>query len=284
MSSFISLGLLGWLLLSVGCVEESPADAPDTEPDPYADCADGVRPEIADCFVGRDFAECGGTGDYRLGCQPDTGKCRWFVGGCVANGYVASACDWEDVCCVDGWPFAAGVISPERGPSVDDFLSQSERIPWNRTRGAAIAVTLDPTYAFTEAAYACDPPAGAHHYCADDPFYERRISVGSGGSTRIITFEQVMEYTGVRLEIEVLPNADDTGLIARGVHFTFGDITPDPTEQCAGGSRPIDPARLTTTPAEAEGALTLNGDPFVHGDIHGRFEGTAMGRTITATF
>src|SRR5687767_14251605 len=50
------------------------------------DCPGGVRPPIADCFRGDAFAECGGTGEYRLGCEPH-GGCLWFVGGCVAAEY-----------------------------------------------------------------------------------------------------------------------------------------------------------------------------------------------------
>ena len=78
-------------------------------------------PPITECRYGRYHAECGGSGDRVAGCDLETGECRWFLGGVVAAGYVASSCPADGVCCVPvpgggGWPFSGWAPS---GPILD---------------------------------------------------------------------------------------------------------------------------------------------------------------------
>lgn len=40
-----------------------------------------------------------------LGCDRETGDCRWFAGGETAHGYAVSDCPESGGCCDDGWPF-----------------------------------------------------------------------------------------------------------------------------------------------------------------------------------
>jgi hypothetical protein len=69
-------------------------------------------PALDECLHGRYWANCGGNGPPRVGCDLATGECRWFEGGVVARGHVASDCPAEDLCCASSpygtgiWPFA----------------------------------------------------------------------------------------------------------------------------------------------------------------------------------
>ena len=67
------------------------------------DRCDGARPALADCVHGGAWAECGGTtGGPIFACA---GRCFWFEHGCVAEGFTATVCPADDLCCIDGYPY-----------------------------------------------------------------------------------------------------------------------------------------------------------------------------------
>ncbi|HUH02220.1 MAG TPA: PIN domain-containing protein [Kofleriaceae bacterium] len=103
-------------------------------------------PVLAECFSGDYFAECGGDGQSRFGCRAD-GECKWFVGGVVAEEFVASSCPEDDLCCHDRWPYA-------EDPDGFEFQSKARiqrelfghrTLAWDRTRDMALGVAVDAT-------------------------------------------------------------------------------------------------------------------------------------------
>ena len=59
-----------------------------------------AAPDIATCVRGAAWADCcGSSGAPRFACQGG-GDCLWFAHGCVAAGYVESACPSDNLCCV----------------------------------------------------------------------------------------------------------------------------------------------------------------------------------------
>ena len=69
-------------------------------------CAPDGRMPLSDCDHGLYWADCGGSGDPVLGCDRETGDCRWFSGGVTARGHAASDCRSDDPCCHGNWPFS----------------------------------------------------------------------------------------------------------------------------------------------------------------------------------
>jgi hypothetical protein len=68
-------------------------------------CGSDSAVPIDGCEYGLYWAECGGNGEPVLGCDRETGSCRWFAGGIVAQNHAVSNCPVSDVCCHDNWPF-----------------------------------------------------------------------------------------------------------------------------------------------------------------------------------
>jgi hypothetical protein len=68
-------------------------------------CAPDERMPLADCAHGLYWADCGGNGEPVLGCDRETGACRWFSGGITARGHATSTCPASDLCCHSNWPF-----------------------------------------------------------------------------------------------------------------------------------------------------------------------------------
>lgn len=123
-----------------------PADRSEDE----GDCSTAAG-DLDACFVGDFFADCGGTGgNPRLGCLDD-GGCRWFAHGCVPDEYVTSSCTFTDICCVDNWPFAL----PFDPPGLYGRFVGLGRVPWDRERAVALAVTVDPELDAGEATFTC---------------------------------------------------------------------------------------------------------------------------------
>src|SRR5262245_49981161 len=114
-------------------------------------CGGGERPGLEECFVGEFFADCGGTeSEPVLACDHDGYDCRWFAGGRIAEGYVASDCPSDGVCCHDSWPFA------DWWP-----IALSVRLyglgvyPWSRARDLSVAVVVDPEIVAGEPVFTC---------------------------------------------------------------------------------------------------------------------------------
>jgi len=105
----------------------------------------GQRPLIDDCTLGQAHADCGGVGDPVLACH-GFGDCRWFAGGCVAVGYVASFCTTDDACCQDGWPYHDFDAFDEApgAQAVEALLHGWGEQPWDTQREMNVVAALDP--------------------------------------------------------------------------------------------------------------------------------------------
>lgn len=103
------------------------------------------QPSISSCSQGAFFADCGGEDSPRLGCSAS--DCRWFVGGRVAEGYTASLCSADDICCQGGDAFGGN-----RG---GDYLYFWGRQAWDGDRDMVLSVTQADNLA--EQALRCDP-------------------------------------------------------------------------------------------------------------------------------
>lgn len=68
-------------------------------------CAPDERAPLSECEHGLYWAECGGEAEPVLGCDRESGDCRWFSGGETAHGYAVSDCPVSEPCCHRGWPF-----------------------------------------------------------------------------------------------------------------------------------------------------------------------------------
>lgn len=62
--------------------------------------------DLADCFSGLFFADCGGEAAPVFGCDNEA-ACRWFVGGIAPMDHFVSDCPTQDLCCHQGFPFEA---------------------------------------------------------------------------------------------------------------------------------------------------------------------------------
>jgi len=107
----------------------------------------GERPDLGDCFLGRNFAECGGSGEPLFACKfsPYT-DCRWFVGGCVPDGFSVSTCPADDLCCHENRPFTADQLEGNsyNAAMVGWHLTGNGTLPWNRTDHMVVTVEVNP--------------------------------------------------------------------------------------------------------------------------------------------
>jgi hypothetical protein len=105
--------------VSVHGAEDVPLDAAtdarvdDVPVDVGTDAGCDELPALETCDYGLYWADCGGSGPPRAACDLATGACRWFEGGVVPCGHIASDCPLDDLCCepaLDGlgvWPFVS---------------------------------------------------------------------------------------------------------------------------------------------------------------------------------
>ena len=119
------------------------------------DRCNGARPVLADCVYGGAWAECGGADDGPLfACYASGGGCLWFEHGCLAQGFVASSCPADDLCCIENFPYPASEPPIYRSIGLAGFLSEWGTQPWDRARERSGYVTVAPL-APAETAIAC---------------------------------------------------------------------------------------------------------------------------------
>lgn len=230
----------------------------------------GARPLIDDCVVGHAFADCGGgEGPPVLGCH-GFGDCRWFVGGCLPQAYVASFCDADDPCCQDGWPFE-GVPPFEHGPGagkVAALLQAWGTQPWDARRALQLGVVVEPGLRQSEPRLECSGPldagpAGGASACG---LGELRF-VGAYAHSLSFAFLPPPASGGWGLAVDVV---DDR---ARGPHARVCRVwQPTVFERRCGGLPPPDCAvegevRLSRLPAHGLEVRSL------HGELRARFSG-----------
>lgn len=230
---------LGWLVglsvaLAGGCDDRPAIQCP------------GERPLLEDCFVGRNFAECGGDGPDLFACkfEDDASSCRWFVGGCAPEGYVASSCPAEDLCCHDGFPFTDAEADYGQRSDVAWHLYGDGIRPWNRTDHMAISVAVDPSLVPEPTALDCsaDFYPEFSNPCTQD-------YATAGGLLPIFDLLLIslgaVDLVGVRLLIEIDTTA--TPVRARACTAPYNDVMPN-------ACPPHESVDCATS-----GTLTLNG-------------------------
>lgn len=151
------------LLLAAGCGAAEPSAEGEAESEAESEggptCAEA--PPLAECFAGAAFADCGGDGAPVVGCASDpggdVGRCVWFTGGCVAQGF-ATGCDVDDPAAYEEDCFACWWLAWTRGVE-----------PWDRERAMALDVMFDASLevAATEASCTGCDPCGPWDMCGD---------------------------------------------------------------------------------------------------------------------
>ncbi|MFW5920798.1 MAG: hypothetical protein ACOCUS_03070 [Polyangiales bacterium] len=178
---------------------------------PIAGCSvggGGNGPPLQECFRGRWFADCGGSGVARLGCDDE--QCLWFTGGRVAAGYEPSSCPPEDIRCHDGHPYSAEEDGrlPYRTPVCETLVGFGTE-PWDRTRHADLVVETEDVTATDEPTVTCSeaPPT-------DNPCVAERVDLAPTSRDTWSAELTVSALQGWFLWLEVIP-LEDGRLAAR---------------------------------------------------------------------
>jgi hypothetical protein len=127
----------------LGCAPAEPADP----------CA-GSAPPFEDCTSGLAWSDCGGgAADARFACRG--ADCRWFVHGCVAEGFEASSCPASDLCCHGGGPYEGPVTGSQRDLGVAAQTLAWGTEPWDASRERNVAVRVGSTSADARPTVSC---------------------------------------------------------------------------------------------------------------------------------
>lgn len=217
---------LAFLLCGCGDDPSTLADAapPDAVPSPCP----GAIPAIEDCFTGAFFAECGGVEEARLGCHPQTYDCKWFIGGCVADGYIASTCAPDMICCHADWPYADEELFDADVTLYLGFYALGTE-PWDRGREMNVTVAVDPAVGAPPLDVTCTgtPPSSGANPC-DAP--ETLYAVRRAADTLIFDIgDATADFTGWTLGIEIDPETP----AARACVLPFTDAAP---RECPGNT------------------------------------------------
>jgi hypothetical protein len=162
------LSLIAVLFFVLGCDDGSKADdgvgdggPPATDdagplappPIDLSACPGEVAPSLDDCATGLFHADCGGDGEPVLAC---TQVCKWFQGGCPADGYRPIDCPLGDPFCVqtpDGhWPYEPGVVDDTMPQHMCDQLDLIGDAVVTPTSGPLLELRIDPEVAGAETA------------------------------------------------------------------------------------------------------------------------------------
>lgn len=242
------LATLGLLAELAGCTSAHEAPAA-----PVGGALDG-------CYVGAYFADCGGEGTPRFGCQvgPAPSACRWFTGGVVAEGYVPWSCADGQICCDDG----AGPAFPDSfGLWVASFFNSVGAEPWNRERGLVLSVDVDPTLAgdlsvscerdgqVVDDVYPCREPG-----TGETQFQQRYMVYAEMHDTLSVGVLQGDGFVSRRLQLEVMPDRR----LARACLLSDSDGVPlscDPAAYPSGPCAEEGTIRVSTLPARNRAAL-----------------------------
>lgn len=136
-----ALLLVAGLMLATACAGDDASECPLGA---CSTCAD-APPNLNDCFTSRGYADCGGdAAEPRFACTTVGWDCRWFAGGCLAEGYVATTCPNDDVCCFEDSPFTASQFDQEDRYWLQQWLYGNGLKPWTRDRDYRVDVVIEP--------------------------------------------------------------------------------------------------------------------------------------------
>lgn len=229
------------------------------------------RMPLEDCERGRYWADCGGDAEPVIGCDQETGECRWFRGGETAFGHVAAECSPGSTCCDAGWPFASWSPSGdvlERAANDLGFLHANDI---SSSYPTLISVALDHAGATEAAAFECESGWVAANFMCGGLTYERAARLD--GDALLIT---IRTATNERFEIDVSPATAD------GRHARVWRLVPGPSDsrvdlRCGpgwGGAFAVESGMLHLSPTAFEAAS----------EVHGRLEAVTDGNAFSVTF
>ncbi len=230
-------------------------------PPPPEPCAGGVRPALAECTYGLTFAECGGDQPARFACDEFDGRCRWFVGGCVAEGFRESDCENDELCCMPTesgtWPF-----TESWAPS--DMLAVWRTIEDTGAYGGAPILRDAPTSISVSIDTSLGAPAVPGVECAGEIPYEicrESPLAATHVGDALVVYIQPMGVISLGLTLEIVRDSGGT-LIAR----TFPRYVTDG----AFGAPACERAHTPDPVPIVEGTLALStSDITAPGTVHG---------------
>lgn len=180
-----------------------------------------VQP-LSACDSTSTTADCGGEGPTTLGCvaAPFTTGCRWFVGGCVADGFAASPCPAEDLCCEQGswgqptaYPDVDGA-SNYPGYAAGSFTSSYGAEPIALDAGFGMTVSEVEPPAATDIVITCPTPTADPFLCTSAG------TLGSSGSDAGFTvFGSGLGTSGFVIDLRSI----DGTTKARACHYLIPD-------------------------------------------------------------
>lgn len=184
------------ILLSLGGCVSSPSPLVTDDP-----CG-GTATAFDDCVHGAAWAECGDAGGeptFACGLY----GCFWFAG-CVADGYVASACPSDDVCCETtangrGW---VGVGNPS---AVATLTVGWGLEPWDRDRDASLVVTTGAPSSGARPAIACTQSTSFRGVCTATIDYVGRLDSVDDGVWVVRLHDNSTAIAGTEVVLEIIP-------------------------------------------------------------------------------
>ena len=258
-------------------------DTGSLEPPPIdlSACPEGVAPTLESCEAGLFDADCGGSGEPVLACGQ---TCKWFAGGCPAEGFRPIACPLGDPFCVataDGqWPYPEGLLEAVY-PFHDHMCDQLDLLGdavVTTTSGPFLELRVDPALTVPETpGLECDGVGLA--ICS---WIMRGWTYGIGALDRQTFAFRQPSVVGEVLAFELLPDAAGAPA-ARAWLTQFTDHWPhgeDCTAYVAGFGTTIAPRPVLTG-----GELVLTAEPADGVELHGEATlVTAEGGTMTLRF
>lgn len=204
----------------------------------------GPAPAIEDCVAGLTWADCGGVQETpAFACQAH-GDCRWFAGGCVAEGYTAAPCN-------------------ELPPLQFEFAWGNQ--PWDAVREAAVTVVVGTIDASAPRPVDLCVGTIVDRFGCDLPPSDYRLSFGVDQRTAFETIVVAGSIAFTGYSVEILPGASGAPI---------GRVCTVPTTDVFGGTcdRPMLPPTRGGGECAVSGTVTLDaspvpGAPFPRADV-----------------
>jgi hypothetical protein len=241
--------------------------------DPLEVACGGAQPALEDCgSLGVYSADCGGEGSSVFACTPELGTCRWFAGGCVAEGYVASDCPSSDPCChatADGpWPFADGMTEALGAPhEMAEEIAVIGGTPIDDSGPFNLTVTVDPTFSYPERpVVTCEGEMVRSTFGQLCQGY--LLVIVAQRTHESVALELSPSLYGATIALELWPS--DAGAVGRAFVAYQNDFRTTPVARCNEGIAGLGLAPNGTLTVTGLEEMTLHGEvviPFDDGSI-----------------